>query len=118
MPFYLDAPVSGGEIGAKAGMLTIMLGGPAETFEKVRPLFALMGKSISLVGANGAGQTCKVANQIIVALTIEAVAEALLFASKAGIGSGTVSHKKRLPHPALTRRGCTTRFQLASGSPR
>jgi 2-hydroxy-3-oxopropionate reductase len=81
---YLDAPVSGGEVGAKAATLTIMVGGPADTFEAVKPLFELMGKNISLVGGNGDGQTCKVANQIIVALNIEAVAEALLFASKMG----------------------------------
>lgn len=81
---YLDAPVSGGEVGAKAGTLSIMVGGPAEAFDKVKPLFALMGKNITLVGANGDGQTCKVANQIVVAITMEAVAEALLFATKAG----------------------------------
>jgi len=81
---YLDAPVSGGELGAKAATLTIMVGGPAEIFERVRPLFEIMGKNVTLVGGNGDGQTAKVANQIIVALTIEAVAEALLFASKAG----------------------------------
>ena len=81
---YLDAPVSGGEVGAKAGSLTIMVGGDQETFDKVKPLFELMGQNITLVGGNGDGQTCKVANQIIVALTIEAVGEALLFASKAG----------------------------------
>ena len=81
---YLDAPVSGGEVGAKAASLTIMVGGPEDTFEKVRPLFELMGKNITLVGGNGDGQTTKVANQIIVALNIQAVAEALLFASKAG----------------------------------
>jgi len=81
---YLDAPVSGGEVGAKAGTLTIMVGGEQETFDKIKPLFELMGKNITLVGGNGDGQTCKVANQIIVALTIEAVGEALLFASKAG----------------------------------
>ena len=81
---YLDAPVSGGEVGAKAGSLTIMVGGPDETFERVKPLFELMGKNITLVGGNGDGQTCKVANQIIVALNIAAVGEALLFASKAG----------------------------------
>ncbi len=81
---YLDAPVSGGEVGAKAGTLTIMVGGDQDTFDKAKPLFELMGKNITLVGANGDGQTCKVANQIIVALTIEAVGEALLFASKAG----------------------------------
>lgn len=81
---YLDAPVSGGEVGAKAASLTIMVGGPEATFEQVRPLFELMGKNITLVGGNGDGQTCKVANQIIVALNIAAVGEALLFASKAG----------------------------------
>ncbi len=81
---YLDAPVSGGEVGAKAGSLTIMVGGPDDAFEKVRPLFELMGKNITLVGGNGDGQTTKVANQIIVALNIEAVAEALVFAAKAG----------------------------------
>jgi 2-hydroxy-3-oxopropionate reductase len=81
---YLDAPVSGGDVGAKAASLTIMVGGPEAAFEKVKPLFELMGKNITLVGGNGDGQTTKVANQIIVALTIEAVAEALLFASKAG----------------------------------
>ena len=81
---YLDAPVSGGEVGAKAGSLTIMVGGPEATFAKIKPLFELMGKNITLVGGNGDGQTTKVANQIIVALTIEAVGEALLFASKAG----------------------------------
>jgi len=81
---YLDAPVSGGEVGAKAASLTIMVGGSATAFEKVKPLFEVMGKNITLVGDNGAGQTCKVANQIIVALTIEAVGEALLFASKMG----------------------------------
>jgi 2-hydroxy-3-oxopropionate reductase len=81
---YLDAPVSGGEVGAKAASLTIMVGGTEATFAKVLPLFQLMGKNVTLVGGNGDGQTCKVANQIIVALTIEAVGEALLFASKAG----------------------------------
>lgn len=81
---YLDAPVSGGEVGAKAASLTIMVGGPQTAFDKVKPLFELMGKNITLVGGNGDGQTTKVANQIIVALTIEAVGEALLFASKAG----------------------------------
>jgi len=81
---YLDAPVSGGEVGAKAASLTIMVGGPEDTFNKVKPLFELMGKNITLVGGNGDGQTCKVANQIIVALNIEAVGEALLFASKMG----------------------------------
>ncbi|PWC38979.1 2-hydroxy-3-oxopropionate reductase [Azospirillum sp. TSO35-2] len=81
---YLDAPVSGGEVGAKAASLTIMVGGPDTAFATVKPLFDKMGKNVTLVGGNGDGQTTKVANQIIVALTIEAVAEALLFASKAG----------------------------------
>ena len=81
---YLDAPVSGGEVGAKAASLTIMVGGPQAAFDRVKPLFELMGKNITLVGGNGDGQTCKVANQIIVALNIAAVGEALLFASKAG----------------------------------
>jgi 2-hydroxy-3-oxopropionate reductase len=81
---YLDAPVSGGEVGARAASLTIMVGGSEEAFGRVKPLFDLMGKNITLVGANGDGQTTKVANQIIVALNIQAVSEALLFASKAG----------------------------------
>ncbi len=81
---YLDAPVSGGEVGAKNAALTIMVGGEQAAFDRALPLFQAMGKNITLVGANGAGQTTKVANQIIVALTIEAVAEALVFASKAG----------------------------------
>jgi 2-hydroxy-3-oxopropionate reductase len=87
---YLDAPVSGGEVGAKAASLTIMVGGKATVFEKVRPLFSLMGKNITRVGEVGDGQTCKVANQIIVALTIEAIGEALLFASKAGANPAKV----------------------------
>ena len=87
---YLDAPVSGGEVGAKAASLTIMVGGPEDAFNKVKPLFELMGKNITLVGGNGDGQTCKVANQIIVALNIEAVGEALLFASKMGADPGKV----------------------------
>jgi len=81
---YLDAPVSGGEVGAKNAALTIMVGGEQAAFDRALPLFQAMGKNITLVGPNGAGQTTKVANQIIVALTIEAVGEALVFASKAG----------------------------------
>ena len=81
---WLDAPVSGGEVGAKAGTLSIMVGGKEATFARIRPLFELMGKNITLVGGAGAGQTTKVANQIIVALNIAAVGEALVFASKAG----------------------------------
>ena len=81
---YVDAPVSGGEVGAKAASLTIMVGGEQAAFDRALPLFQLMGKNITLVGGNGDGQTTKVANQIIVALNIQAVSEALLFASKAG----------------------------------
>jgi len=81
---YLDAPVSGGEVGAKAASLTIMVGGEKKAFERARPIFEKMSKNITLVGGNGVGQTTKVANQIVVALTIEAVAEALVFAAKAG----------------------------------
>ena len=81
---YLDAPVSGGEVGAKAASLTIMVGGSEEDFNLAIPVFELMGSNITLVGQNGVGQTTKVANQIVVALTIEAVGEALVFASKAG----------------------------------
>lgn len=81
---YLDAPVSGGEIGARQATLSIMVGGDEAVFERVKPLFDVLGKNITLVGGNGDGQTCKVANQIIVALNIEAVSEALVFASKAG----------------------------------
>ena len=81
---WVDAPVSGGEVGAKAASLTIMCGGTKKDFDRAKPLFDLMGQNITLVGGAGDGQTCKVANQIIVALNIEAVSEALLFASKAG----------------------------------
>jgi 2-hydroxy-3-oxopropionate reductase len=82
---YLDAPVSGGEVGAKQATLTIMVGGPEAAFARAMPLFDRMGKNITHVGnENGAGQTCKVANQIIVALNIQAVSEALVFAAKAG----------------------------------
>ncbi len=80
----LDAPVSGGQVGAENATLSIMVGGDPKVFEKIKPYFELMGKNIVHIGGNGDGQTCKVANQIVVALTIEAVAEALLFASKAG----------------------------------
>jgi 2-hydroxy-3-oxopropionate reductase len=81
---YLDAPVSGGEVGAKAASLTIMVGGEPAAFERIKPLLELMGKNITLLGPAGDGQVCKVANQIIVALNIAAVGEALVFASKAG----------------------------------
>ena len=81
---YLDAPVSGGEVGAKEASLTIMVGGSEAAFARAKPLFERMGKNVTLVGESGHGQIAKVANQIIVALTIEAVGEALVFASKAG----------------------------------
>ena len=87
---YVDAPVSGGEVGAKNAALTIMVGAEDATFEKVKPLFELMGKNITLVGNIGAGQVCKVANQIVVALNIEAVGEALLLASRAGVDPAKV----------------------------
>lgn len=87
---YLDAPVSGGEVGAIAASLTIMVGGSQAAFDRAEPLFQAMGKNITLVGENGDGQTTKVANQIIVALNIEAVSEALLFASKAGANPAKV----------------------------
>ena len=81
---YLDAPVSGGEVGAKNAALTIMCGGEGDAFARALPLFELMGKNITHVGGVGDGQVAKVANQIIVALNIEAVSEALVFAKKAG----------------------------------
>jgi 2-hydroxy-3-oxopropionate reductase len=81
---YVDAPVSGGEVGAKNAALTIMVGGTEAAFNRAKPLFDLMGKNITHVGEVGAGQVCKVANQIIVALNIQAVSEALVFASRAG----------------------------------
>lgn len=87
---YVDAPVSGGEVGAKAASLTIMVGAPQAAFDAVLPMLQKMGKNITLVGGNGDGQTCKVANQIIVALNIAAVGEALLFASKAGANPAKV----------------------------
>jgi 2-hydroxy-3-oxopropionate reductase len=87
---YVDAPVSGGQVGAENATLTIMVGAAEKTFAQVKPLFELMGKNITLVGEVGAGQVCKVANQIIVALNIEAVGEALLLASRAGVDPAKV----------------------------
>lgn len=83
--YYVDAPVSGGDTGAKNATLTIMVGALEKIFIKIKPILELMGKNISLIGGNGAGQISKIANQIIVALTIEAVGEALLLVSKAGV---------------------------------
>lgn len=88
--YYVDAPVSGGDTGAKDATLTIMVGAQEEVFVNVKPILELMGKKITLVGGNGAGQICKIANQIIVALTIEAVGEALLLVSKAGVNPDKV----------------------------
>ena len=87
---YVDAPVSGGEVGAKAASLTIMCGGGAQVFESVRPLLETLGKTVTRVGEVGAGQVAKVANQIIVALNIAAVAEAMVFAAKAGVDPAKV----------------------------
>ena len=87
---YLDAPVSGGDVGARNATLSIMVGGKPEVFERVKPVFECMGKNITRVGGSGDGQTCKVANQIVVALTINAVAEGLLFAARAGADAGKV----------------------------
>lgn len=87
---YVDAPVSGGDIGARSGTLTIMVGASEKAFARVQPLLALMGKNITLIGDVGAGQTAKVANQIMVGLNLVAVGEALLFASKSGVDPARV----------------------------
>jgi 2-hydroxy-3-oxopropionate reductase len=87
---YVDAPVSGGDVGARNATLTIMVGATDAGFAQVKPLLELLGKNVTHVGPNGAGQTAKVANQIVVALTIEAIAEALLFAAKAGVDPAKV----------------------------
>lgn len=87
---YLDAPVSGGQIGAEKAILSIMVGGDADLFEQIKPYFEKMGKNIIHIGDNGAGQTCKVCNQIAVALHILAASEALLLASKAGVDPAKV----------------------------
>ncbi len=81
----LDAPVSGGDIGARNGTLTVMVGGPAEAFDKVLPVFQAMGKTVTLVGESGAGQVAKAANQIMVAAQMAAMGELLIFARKAGV---------------------------------
>ena len=87
---YLDAPVSGGDVGARNASLAIMVGGPQAAFDRVKPLFELMGKNINLVGGNGDGHTTKLANQIIVGGTMVAVAEALHFAARAGADPAAV----------------------------
>jgi 2-hydroxy-3-oxopropionate reductase len=81
----LDAPVSGGDVGAIDGTLAIMVGGSEEDFERAKPLFEVMGKTVTHVGPSGTGQVVKAANQIVVALTIEAVSEALVLGSKGGV---------------------------------
>lgn len=86
----LDAPVSGGDVGAINGTLSIMVGGKKEVFDKALPLFQAMGKNIVHVGDNGAGQVCKACNQIVVAVTIEAVGEAITFARKNGVDAAKV----------------------------
>jgi 2-hydroxy-3-oxopropionate reductase len=86
----LDAPVSGGDVGAQQGTLSIMVGGRAEDFEQAKPLFEVLGKTINHVGSNGAGQTVKACNQIVVALTIEAVSEALVLGSRAGVDPAVI----------------------------
>ena len=86
----LDAPVSGGQVGAQNATLSIMVGGEPKVFAQIKPYFELMGKNIIHIGGNGDGQTCKVANQIVVAETLMAISEALLFASKAGADPGKV----------------------------
>ena len=87
---YLDAPVSGGDVGARDGTLAIMVGGDAAAFERARPLFELMGKRITHMGPSGAGQMTKLANQIAVAITLEAAAEAIKFAKAGGLDPSRV----------------------------
>jgi len=87
---FLDAPVSGGEVGAIAATLTIMVGGDAEVFARVQPLFEKMGKSITLIGPVGAGQVAKACNQILTGVGVMAVAEALSFATKSGVDAAKV----------------------------
>ena len=86
----LDAPVSGGDVGARDGTLSIMVGGEEDDFERARPLFEVMGETVVYVGGAGAGQVVKACNQIVVALVIEAVAEALVLGSKAGVAPDRV----------------------------
>lgn len=86
----LDAPVSGGQRGAEEGTLSIMVGGDPQTFERVRPLFQVLGKSVVHVGPVGAGQVCKACNQVVVALTLQAVAEALVLAERNGVDPARV----------------------------
>lgn len=118
---YLDAPVSGGETGAQAATLSIMVGGAADVFERIKPVFEVLGKNITHVGGNGAGQVAKVANQIIVALTIEAVGEALLLGIEGGrrSGKGPPGAARRLCPFAYPRSACAAhdRAHLRAGLP-
>ena len=86
----LDAPVSGGDVGAREAKLSIMVGGSEAAFERARPIFECLGSTITLVGASGAGQVVKACNQVVVALVIEAVSEALVLGSKAGVDPGVM----------------------------
>jgi 2-hydroxy-3-oxopropionate reductase len=86
----LDAPVSGGEVGAEEGTLSIMVGGREEAFERAKSIFEVLGKNIVHIGGPGAGQVTKACNQVVVALTIQAVSEALTLAKKAGVDAGKV----------------------------
>jgi 2-hydroxy-3-oxopropionate reductase len=86
----LDAPVSGGYQGAETGTLSIMIGGTSEALERCRPVLEAMGKTISHIGSSGAGQVCKVCNQVAVAINIEAVAESLTLAKKSGVDPARV----------------------------
>lgn len=87
---YLDAPVSGGDVGARDGTLAIMVGGDSAAFARARPLFDLMGKRVTYIGASGAGQMTKLANQIAVAINLEAAAEAIKFARGGGLDASRV----------------------------
>ncbi|HEX3803382.1 MAG TPA: 2-hydroxy-3-oxopropionate reductase [Solirubrobacteraceae bacterium] len=88
---FLDAPVSGGDAGAKAGTLSIMVGGPADAFARAKPVFEILGTTIVHVGEHGSGQVVKACNQVVVALTLEALAEALVLASKCGVDPAVVT---------------------------
>src|SRR5437764_3368648 len=96
----LDAPVSGGEEGAKSATLSIMVGGSEEDFQRAQPLFSVLGKTITYCGPGGSGQIVKACNQALVALIIEAISEALLLCAKAGVSPDVILKVFRagLPH--------------------
>lgn len=106
----LDAPVSGGDVGAKAGTLAIMVGGDAQVLERCRPVFMAMGKTITHVGGPGMGQTVKLCNQILVSVTNLAVSEAVRFAQKAGVDPLTMIE--------ATKNGAAGSWQLSNLGPR